>query len=131
MTAAEGISTRATLQGLHTPKNAATVRGAADARLRDMAKELEATFLSLLMKEMRQTLDQDGGGLFPGDSGDVQGGLFDMYMGRHLADAGGVGMAAALIRQVQAAEAAVKPVNSAHDAQSPTVDTNPAQLPRQ
>jgi flagellar protein FlgJ len=64
---------------------------------------MEATFLSMLLKEMRQTLDsEDGGGLFPGDSGDVQGGLFDLYMSKHLADAGGVGMAAALLRQMQA-----------------------------
>lgn len=69
-------------------------------RLADTARELEATFLSMLLKEMRQTLDEDGG-LFPGDTGDVQGGLFDLYMSKHLADAGGVGMAAALERQLQ------------------------------
>lgn len=72
-----------------------------DPRLAETAKELEATFLSLLLKEMRQTLDEDGGGLFPGDTGDVQGGLFDLYLGKHLADAGGVGMAAALGRDLR------------------------------
>jgi peptidoglycan hydrolase FlgJ len=63
------------------------------------AKELEATFLSLLLKEMRQTLESEG--LFPGDTGDVQGGLFDLYLGQHLADAGGVGLATALERLQQ------------------------------
>lgn len=77
-----------------------TLKGAADARLANMATEFEATFLSLLLKEMRQTLDADGG-FFPGDTGDVQGGLFDLYLGRHLADSGGVGLAAALVRQMQ------------------------------
>ena len=69
-------------------------------RLADTAKELEATFLSMLLKEMRQTLDEEGG-LFPGDTGDVQGGLFDLYLGKHLADSGGVGMAASLERQLR------------------------------
>lgn len=72
--------------------------GKADARLPQMAREFEATFLSLILKEMRQTLEPDGG-LFPGDSGDIQGGLFDLYLGRHLADSGGVGMAAIIERQ--------------------------------
>jgi flagellar protein FlgJ len=73
-----------------------------------MAKEFEATFLSMLLKEMRQTLEPEGG-LFPGDSGDVQGGLFDLYLGRHLAVSGGVGMAAALVRQIAPADGAAKP----------------------
>jgi flagellar protein FlgJ len=101
MHGAEGISSPATLSFPLAARPGATVKGSADARLKDTAKEMEATFLSMLLKEMRQTLEPDGG-LFPGDSGDVHGGLFDMYLGRHLADAGGVGMAAALIRQMQA-----------------------------
>lgn len=99
----QGISPATTLSTPPAVKPGATVKGAADAKLVDAAKEMEATFLSMLLKEMRQTLDsEDGGGLFPGDSGDVQGGLFDLYMSKHLADAGGVGMAAALIRQMKA-----------------------------
>ena len=54
----------------------------------------------MLLKEMRQTLEQDGG-LFPGDTGDVQGGLFDLYLGKHLADSGGFGLAAVLERQLR------------------------------
>jgi Rod binding domain-containing protein len=65
---------------------------------RRAARELEATFVSMLLKEMRQTLEPDGG-LFPGDTGDVQGGLFDLYLGQHLAAAGGFGLADALDRQ--------------------------------
>ncbi|HEY1188500.1 MAG TPA: rod-binding protein, partial [Gemmata sp.] len=61
----------------------------------------------------------EGGGLFPGDSGDVQGGLFDLYMGRHLAGAGGIGLAAALVRQMQETGAAPKPVTNT-DANAPT-----------
>lgn len=98
-------------------KTGARVHDAASSeRVKSMAKEFEATFLSMLLKEMRQTLDEDGG-LFPGDTGDVQGGLFDMFMGQHLADAGGIGVAAYLQRQMQTAEAA-KPVTST-DATTP------------
>ena len=104
MLGAEGISTAATLPPPLATKPGATVKGAADARLKDMAEEMEATFLSMLLKEMRQTLEPDGG-LFPGDSGDVQGGLFDLYMSKHLADGGGVGLASALVRQMEAAGA--------------------------
>jgi peptidoglycan hydrolase FlgJ len=99
----QGISPATTLSTPPGVKAGATVKGAADAKLINAAKEMEATFLSMLLKEMRQTLDQEeGGGLFPGDSGDVQGGLFDLYMSKHLADSGGVGMAAALVQQMQA-----------------------------
>lgn len=103
MPGTEGISPATTLSTPLAVKPGATVKGAADAKLKDAAKEMEATFLSMLLKEMRQTLDsENGGGLFPGDSGDVQGGLFDLYMSKHLADSGGIGMAAALVRQMQA-----------------------------
>lgn len=70
-------------------------------RLASAVKDFEATFLGLLLKEMRQTLDADGGGLFAGDTGDVQGGLFDLYLGKHLADAGGVGFASSLARSMR------------------------------
>ena len=88
-------------------KTGATVRPFLSAtrtpdRIAETAKDFEATFLSLLLKEMRQTLDTEGGGgLFAGDTGDVQGGLFDLYLGKHLADAGGVGFAPAIERQLR------------------------------
>ena len=44
----------------------------------EAARGLEATFLSILLKEMRQTLEP--GGLFANDSGDVLGGMFDQFM---------------------------------------------------
>lgn len=77
-------------------------------RVKEMAREFEATMLATLLKEMRQTLDE-GGGFFPGDSGDVQGGLFDQFLSKHLADAGGVGLAAALVRQMSAVTAGAAP----------------------
>jgi flagellar protein FlgJ len=88
---------------------------AAAARLKSTAKEFEATFLSMLLKEMRQSFDEDGG-LFPGDTGDVQGGLFDMFLGQHMANTGGIGLAAYLQRQMQASGSA----KSAHPDESTT-----------
>ncbi len=126
MLGAEGISSPATVSLPLAAKPGATVKGAADAKLKDAAKEMEATFLSMLLKEMRQTLDEEGGGLFPGDSGDVQGGLFDLYLSRHLADNGGVGMATALLRQMQAT--APKPLTT--DAHTPPAHQRPTQPPR-
>lgn len=73
---------------------------AGDARsLEGVARNFESTLLSLLLKEMRQSLEP--GGLFAEDKADVQGGLFDFYLGEHLAKAGGLGMARMLKRQLE------------------------------
>lgn len=61
----------------------------------ELAKEFEGVFLSMLLKQMRQVSGPEGG-LFPGDSSDTYGGLFDMYMGRHLAEQGGLGLSGAI-----------------------------------
>jgi peptidoglycan hydrolase FlgJ len=111
MTGAESISTHTSLPAALAVKSGSTVKDAAGTRLKGMAKEFEATFLSMLLKEMRQTLEPEG--LFPGDSGDVQGGLFDLYLGRHLADSGGIGLAATIVRQMQHT-APANPVTSPH-----------------
>ena len=76
------------------------VDDAGGRRVAETAKEFEATLLTMLLKEMRQTLEEDGG-LFPGDTGDVQGGLFDLYLGKHLADSGRFGLSAALEQQLR------------------------------
>lgn len=81
-------------------ENSAIVRTAEEARIQTAAKEFEATFLSLITKELRQTEEPDG--LFAGDTGDVFGGLFDQLMGQHLASAGGVGLAQVLEKPLRA-----------------------------
>ena len=55
------------------------------------ATDFEAMFVSLVLKEMRQTLRP--GSLFGGDIGEAYGSLFDLYLGKHLAQAGGLGVA--------------------------------------
>jgi flagellar protein FlgJ len=61
-----------------------------DASRKAVAAEFEALFVSLLLKEMRQTVGGDG--LFPGESSDVYGGLFDLYLGKHVAHHCGLGI---------------------------------------
>lgn len=98
MLGAESIFTRAAATVGPAAKTGPMVKNAEAAKVAEMAKEFEATLLSLLLKEMRETLEPEG--LFPGDQGDIQGGLFDLYMGKHLAESGGVGLAAALVQQM-------------------------------
>ena len=57
----------------------------------NVGAKLEGMFVSVLIKTMRQTID--GEGLFPGDSSDVLGGLFDQTMADHIAGNGGLGLA--------------------------------------
>lgn len=66
--------------------------------LKDAAQGFESVFLSMLLKEMRQTLGP--GSLFGNDSSDIYGGLFDQFMSQHLAQGKGMGLAQALMRQL-------------------------------
>ena len=66
-------------------------------------------------------------GARPGDSADVQGGLFDQLMAQHLAAAGGVGLAAAFVRQMQPPAGAARPDTNAPTA--PVPGPPPARLP--
>ena len=73
------------------------------------AKGFEETFLSLLVKEMRQTLEPNT--LFGHDSGDVFGGMFDQFMAKHLTQAGGIGLAADMKQKLEQ--------SNTHDTSSP------------
>ena len=59
-------------------------------RRQEVAQQFESMFVSMLLKEMRETTD--GEGLFQGESSDTLGGLFDMFMGEHIAKSGGLGI---------------------------------------
>ena len=56
-----------------------------------VAKDFESVFTSMMMKEMRKSLES--GSFVGNDTSDVYGGLFDQFLGQHMADAGGIGMA--------------------------------------
>ncbi len=70
-----------------SPAFAGGEHGAAAAE--DVATHFEAVFMSTMLKEMRATLSD---GLFGEEASDTLGALFDLHMGQHLADAGGVGL---------------------------------------
>ena len=67
--------------------------------LADAAKGFESIFLSMLLKEMRQTLEP--GSLFGKEGGDIYGGLFDQFMSQHLTQGKGMGIASALMKQLE------------------------------
>ena len=64
-----------------------------------VASEFEGVFLSMVMKEMRQTLSE--GGFFEGESSDSFGGMFDMFVGEHLAKSQPLGISQLLLQQYE------------------------------
>lgn len=76
-----------------------------DARAtQQVAKEFESVFATILLKEMRATLEE--GTLFEGDKGDVYGGIFDLYLGQSIAESGGLGIAEMLNSYLQSQQEA-------------------------
>lgn len=82
----------------------------------DAGEQFEGIFVSMLLKEMRQSMSEDG--LFAGDTSDVYGGLFDMFLGQHIASQGAFGISDLINSQLQ-------PVSNAQDAANVT-DATPA-----
>ena len=64
------------------------------------ASGFESLFVSMLVKQMRETLEP--GSFFGQDNGDVLGGLFDFTMGQHLAQAGSLGISKLVKDQLKA-----------------------------
>lgn len=60
------------------------------AKVEKAIKDFEGLFLSMMIKELRQT--SSGDGLFAGDASDTYGGMFDMFMGNELAEGEGLGL---------------------------------------
>ena len=67
----------------------------ATEEIQKLGKEFEGVFLSLLLKEMRNTVE---GGLFPEDPSDSLGGLFDLHLGNHLSDSAPIGIAKVMMQ---------------------------------
>ena len=66
---------------------------------KEVGKAFEAMFASMLIKQMRKSLD--GPGLFANDKSDVLGGLFDHFMSQHIAQKGGLGIAALIQKHLE------------------------------
>jgi Rod binding domain-containing protein len=67
-------------------------------RVEEVARGFESLFFAQMVKQMRETLEP--GTLFDGDHGDVFGGLFDQFLGEHLARSGALGIAAMVRKQL-------------------------------
>ncbi|MEM6468464.1 MAG: hypothetical protein AAF802_02760 [Planctomycetota bacterium] len=66
-------------------------------KLTDMGKEFESVFLSMLLKELRQSLDE---GFFSGETSDSMGGMFDLFISKHLAESSPLGIGDMVASQV-------------------------------
>jgi Rod binding domain-containing protein len=64
-----------------------------------VASGFESMFASLMVKELRQSLEPDT--MFGQDRSEILGGLFDFYMGQHLAVGGMLGIGAMVKKQLQ------------------------------
>ena len=64
-----------------------------------VGKAFESMITSMLIKQMRETLDEET--MFGKDSGGVLGGLFDQIMGDHLGSTGSFGVSAMIRSQLE------------------------------
>src|SRR6056297_1176075 len=86
--------TISTLQGLGISPDVITAQG--PARQAAAAEATEAMFASMLLKEMRNTLES---GLFGNEGSDTYGQMFDMFMGQHLAESNALGIQTMIVEQ--------------------------------
>ena len=63
---------------------------AKSAKTGQAIRDFEGLFMSMIIKELRQT--SSGDGLFPGDASDTYGGMFDMFLGKELTAGKGLGL---------------------------------------
>ena len=70
-----------------------TLNGKSKESIKSVSNEFESIFYSILLKEMRQSVSGDeDGGLFPGENSDTLGGMFDLFLGQHLASSSQLGI---------------------------------------
>jgi flagellar protein FlgJ len=68
-----------------------------ESEIKKVGEDFESIFLSMMLKEMRNTISsEEGGGMFSGEGSDTYGGLFDMFMGQHLATSSQLGIGKAI-----------------------------------
>ncbi len=90
-----------------TPQVSGIMSGQASALPRDLgqlppearenvATQFEGVFVSMLLKQMRQSLEE---GLFAGDKSDSYGALFDQHMGEQMSARGGLGIRELVLSQ--------------------------------
>jgi Rod binding domain-containing protein len=92
------------VNGARIDELAARARAPLAAADADLGSQFESLFVSMMLKEMRQTVSEDG--LFAGDSSDTYGGLFDMFLGQHMAQGSPLGIGKLIEAQLGLGDAA-------------------------
>ena len=59
------------------------------ADVKKLSEDFESLFVSMMLKTMRESMSKE---MFAGDGSDTFGGLFDSFMGQHIAEQGGLGL---------------------------------------
>lgn len=68
-----------------------------ETELQKIGEDFESIFLSLMLKEMRNSISsEEGGGFFSGEGSDTYGGMFDMFISQHLAESSPLGISEAI-----------------------------------
>ena len=71
-------------------KNSVPKESGKSEKVQKVIEEFEGVFMSMMIKQLRET--DSGEGFFPGDHSDTYGGMFDMFMGKHLAQGAQTGL---------------------------------------
>lgn len=77
-----------------------------DAKLKETCKDMEAMFLNMLMTNMRNTVQKSS--LVDTSQEDIMTSMLDTEMTKNMANAGGVGLADMLYRQLSITASATK-----------------------
>jgi flagellar protein FlgJ len=79
---------------------ATQARSSDDKALDAVANGFDGIFASLMVKQLRESSGSEN--LFGNENGEILGGLFDFYMGQHLAQSGMLGIGAMVKKQLEA-----------------------------
>lgn len=91
-----GAMMQSDLQGLDRLRQAA--REESPEALREAARQFEALFINMMLKNVRETGFEDE--LFGSDQEKLYQGMFDQQLSQHMASGGGIGLADLLVRQL-------------------------------
>ena len=95
--------------------------GDSEEQIAAVGVEFEGVFLSMMLKEMRNSLEN--GGFFGEEGSDTYGGMFDLFIGKHLASSQPLGISELLVEQYQKSQAASNSAGeaAASDDAAPTI----------
>ena len=94
------------------------LRGSHERSHEKLGQEFESLFFSLLIKNMRSSMTEEG--LFGSEGSDTYGGLFDLYMGKHLAATNGLGIKQMLQTYFSGIDSNDKPTDARLDSSQQT-----------